>query len=124
MPAHDGPAAGKRIPSLSPGAAWLFRARSCADLERLPDPDVDLEDWASRAFDARQVRRYVDRLPARERLVLHLRYGFAGRALSCREVAEFAGMSLGAVHDIEHRALDRLRQWYRRDGLWPEEPDR
>jgi DNA-directed RNA polymerase specialized sigma24 family protein len=109
-----------RVLTLSPGACWLFSSACAADIELAPDPDANVEDIVCAMWDESLVPAYVDRLPAHERLVVQLRYGLAGPARSCREVAAYCERSVGWVHAAEHRALDRLRRWYRRDGHWPD----
>jgi DNA-directed RNA polymerase specialized sigma24 family protein len=41
--------------------------------------------------------------------------------MPCREVAAFLGLAVSTVHDTEQRALKRLRSFYDRAGLLPEE---
>jgi DNA-directed RNA polymerase specialized sigma24 family protein len=103
--------------TISPVVARVFGATGWDGLAELPDPDVDVPDAAFAALDAEQVRRYVARLPDVEQVVVTLRFGLAGRALTCRELAQAWSCSPGHVHAVEHRALERLRTLYRHDGL-------
>ena len=50
-------------------------------------------------------------LPERERIVVHLRYGFDdGQARTQREVAHLLGVALSTVEAVDRRAQRRLRQ--------------
>jgi DNA-directed RNA polymerase specialized sigma24 family protein len=108
-----------RALTLTPPVAQLFSSSGWDALAAVPDPDVDVEGEALAAVDAETVRLYVDRLPPAERVVIQLRYGLGGRALTCREVAAFCSISVGSAHAAEHEGLERLRQMYRHDGLLP-----
>lgn len=111
MPTNPGRSSG-RLACLSPAAFWLLSATGTQEIDHLPDPGVDVEGDAFAAFEADQVRRYVGELPARERLVIQLRYGFSGRALSHAQTADFLGLSASTIWKDEQRALGRLRGRY------------
>ena len=60
------------------------------------------DDWATRD----ELLRGLDRLPARQRAVLVLRYW---EDLSEARTAEVLGMSVGTVKSHAHRGLEKLR---------------
>jgi DNA-directed RNA polymerase specialized sigma24 family protein len=105
------------ILALAPVTARIFDGSLWDVLATVADPEVDVERDALAALDALEVRRYVDRLPALERIVLTCRYGLGGSTWTCRELADHCGCSAGHIHAVERRAVDRLRAAYRRDGL-------
>jgi DNA-directed RNA polymerase specialized sigma24 family protein len=109
-----------RALTLTPAVARLFSSSGWDVLAAVPDPDVDVEREAVAALDAEEVRRYVDRLPPKERVVIQLRYGLTGYALTCREVAAFCSVAVGSANAAERRGLEQLRAMYRRDGLLPQ----
>jgi len=75
-----------------------------------PDVPVDEESEGGGDFAA-LLRRAVGRLPARERLVVSLRYGFTdGTSHSLQEVAQLLGLGLAAVADADRRARLTLRR--------------
>jgi RNA polymerase sigma-70 factor, ECF subfamily len=95
-----------------PFAAWLYRiaAHELADRRKetarlvsvpadVVAPDADLEGHIA-------LFELVDRLPDDQRRVIELRFG-EGR--SVRDVADALGRSEGAVKQLQHRALERLR---------------
>jgi RNA polymerase sigma-70 factor (ECF subfamily) len=102
-------------------AGWLFAiaSRRIADRERqrgrlrrlaarLREPEPlgeDALDALIRDDDARRVRRLLERLPARDRELLLLRYG-AG--LASAEIGDALGISAGAARVRLSRLLDRL----------------
>jgi RNA polymerase sigma factor (sigma-70 family) len=108
-----------RVMLLCPGVEWLFGLPKGATLDQVADPGPRPDAIVDRAFDVELVRQYVAKLPERERTVVQLRYGIAARPMTCRQVAAFCGIAPASVHAAEHRALERLRQWYARDGLGP-----
>ncbi len=60
------------------------------------------------AVQRRGLRRFVDRLPAKQKAVLELRvYG----DLPFREIARMEGMSEGAAKVNFHHAVKKLREW-------------
>jgi len=74
----------------------------------LPDPG------AARAFERigirmPAVRDWLSRLPAAERKVVELRFGFNGDPHSFSEIAAVLGVSKSTVRRIEGRAMERLR---------------
>ena len=109
-----------RVLCLSSGAFWLFAVPSSRGLEEVADGDADTAELVARALDAEQVRRCVDELPSRERLVVHLHYGFAGRPMPLREVADYCGLSRSTVSVAHRRGLELLRARYLQVGPpWP-----
>lgn len=59
----------------------------------------------------RIMENYSDRLTAREKVVIELRYGLSGKEiLPQRTVAQKLGISRSYVSRIEKRALKKLRQ--------------
>ncbi|WP_236242590.1 sigma-70 family RNA polymerase sigma factor [Streptomyces sp. CC228A] len=67
---------------------------------------------------AEQLREAVGTLPAREALVLSLRYGLHdGRARTRRQIAEHLGLTPERVRQIENRAMAHLRAPERRVPL-------
>lgn len=58
--------------------------------------------------EARRVRRYVDRLPEKQRLAVTLRID---QGLSFREVGELIGSSEGAARVNYHHGITKLRTW-------------
>ena len=74
----------------------------------LPDPG------AARAFERIGIRRpagrdWLSRLPAAERKVVELRFGFNGDPHSFSEIAAVRGVSKSTVRRFEGRAMERLR---------------
>lgn len=60
-----------------------------------------------------RLRRAMSELPALEARVLKLRYGVNNaESLSHRRIANRLGLSVGAVRDLERRALAGLRRQY------------
>ncbi len=79
----------------------------------LADPAPPPEAWLPRAEQARELHRLLDQLPPDQREALTLRF-FGG--LSTRDVAAILVRSEGAVKMLVLRAMDRLRDHYRREG--------
>ena len=72
------------------------------------------EDGVSFELEKREERRIlreaVDRLPARERLIIELRYGFTGdRELTQKEVADTLGISQSYISRLEKKIISELR---------------
>ena len=69
-----------------------------------------LEDEVVRRVTLERVRGVLDRLPARERLVLEMRYGLMdGRQHPQHEIAELLGISRSYVSRVEKHAVELLR---------------
>ena len=69
-----------------------------------------LEDEVIRRVTLERVRGVLDRLPARERLVLELRYGLLdGRQHPQHEIADRLGISRSYVSRVEKHAVELLR---------------
>lgn len=76
----------------------------------LGSPSDLVEDEAIRRMNMAEVRRILQTLPPRERMVLEMRYGLlGGRALLQQEVAEKMGISRSYVSRIETRAIELIR---------------
>lgn len=74
------------------------------------DPDA-LEETVIRRVTIRHVQRVLHRLPARERLVLELRYGLSdGRQHPQHEIARQLGISRSYVSRVEKKAVQLLRE--------------
>ncbi len=74
--------------------------------DRIPEPQ-DL--WSARQM-AEAVNAVVDELPAREAVILRMRYGLnGGKTHSFKEVGEFFNLSRERVRQIEKQTLARLR---------------
>ena len=73
------------------------------------DPDA-LEEEVIRKVTLDKVRRLLQLLPARERLVLEMRYGFTdGTAHPQHEIAQILGISRSYVSRVEKHAVELLR---------------
>ncbi len=74
------------------------------------DPD-DLENAVIRRVTLERVHQVLTSLPARERLVLEMRYGFAdGKQHPQHEVAQVLGISRSYVSRVEKKAIELLRE--------------
>lgn len=67
------------------------------------------EDVLCRQETERQIGGLLDTLSAREAEVLKLRFGFDGAPLSLDQIAEKLGTYRNKIHEIEVRALQKLR---------------
>ena len=97
----------------TPFVAWLFRiaAHALADHWKREGRQVAAPPGAMPASDPAFERtvllfQLVDRLPGDQRRVIELRFG-EGRSI--QETAGLLGRSEGAVKQLQHRALERLR---------------
>lgn len=76
----------------------------------LGSSEDSLEDEVVRRVTLERVRGVLDRLPARERLVLELRYGLLdGRQHPQHEIADRLGISRSYVSRVEKHAVELLR---------------
>lgn len=129
----------KALPRLSPQdnlSAWLYRvclnhcidrrrrlknvpsALTDEDWDRLQGPEVDQpEKIVLRMEQGGIIRRAVDRLPEKQRIVFLLRHY---RLLSISEISLAMGCSTGAVKAHQSRATANLRLYLR--GKLTEEP--
>lgn len=72
-----------------------------------------MEERCEQQEDHRHVRELLDRLPARERQVLLLRYGLAGQPpMTQLDVAGLLHISRSYVSRLESHALELLRSQY------------
>lgn len=75
----------------------------------LQDP-LRMEEDYEKQDDARRLRQLIERLDARERQILLLRYGLGGQPpLTQLETAQVVGISRSYVSRLETRALEQLR---------------
>ncbi len=75
----------------------------------LQDPAC-MEENCEKQDEARQLRGLIDRLDARERQIVLLRYGLAGQPpLTQLETAQIMGISRSYVSRLETHALEQLR---------------
>lgn len=64
----------------------------------------------ARQEEVRVLHAAVDRLSARERLIIELRYGFSGnREFTQKEVADLLGISQSYISRLEKKIIDRLK---------------
>lgn len=79
--------------------------------ERLSQEVWDNRDPAEEILDADErdtLRRGLERLDVRERMVLAFRYGLGGEVLPLREIGRRLGLSGEGVRRIEHHSLRKL----------------
>ena len=75
----------------------------------LADPDaLDPAEEAGEALRQRSVRSAVQTLPARERRLLELRFGFEGEQQSLDAIARELGVSRERVRQLERQALAQI----------------
>jgi RNA polymerase primary sigma factor len=75
------------------------------------DPTAsDPEEEAAEAFRRSAVRRAVANLPERERLILELRFGFAGETASLEAIGKELGIGRERVRQLERQGLARLAE--------------
>lgn len=74
------------------------------DLPKVPPPDVETPLMVAR------MREALEELPPRERQVLEMRWGLTGEEHTFQEVAQAFGVARATAHQIEVRALRRLRK--------------
>lgn len=71
----------------------------------------ELEEEVIRRVTLQRVRKLLEKLPPRERLVLELRYGLVdGRVYPQHEVARRLGISRSYVSRVEKHGLEMLRK--------------
>ena len=76
----------------------------------LGTPPGQVEEDAIRRVSMQQVRSLLQTLPARERMVLEMRYGLLGqKPMMQHEAAEKLGLSRSYISRIESRAISRIR---------------
>ncbi len=64
-----------------------------------------------RREERQNLRRAVERLPSRERLIIEMRFGFDGRReLTQKEVAELLGISQSYISRLEKKIIGELRE--------------
>jgi len=81
--------------------------RELADL--LADPDAgDPVDEAERSLLRQTVQRRLERLPARERLIVERRFGFQGEPQTLETIGHELGLTRERVRQLEVQALKRL----------------
>ncbi len=93
---------------------WIDRHRTHRDLAPLeaaasrPSLDPDPEATLLQAEEREQLSQALTQLPDRMRDVVVYRFI---HGLTHREVAEIMGLQEGHVRVLQHRALQRLREW-------------
>ncbi len=89
--------------------SWGDRRSSIEDLHEEVTAD---SDETSRKLEKREelriVKEGIDRLPAKERLLMRLHFE---RGLALEEVADVMHLSLQNAYTVKHRAVKRLRSW-------------
>ncbi len=74
------------------------------------DPDMVSRDMEE-AEERKTVRESVAALPAREKLIIELRFGFGGgEELTQKEVADHLGISQSYISRLEKRIISELRE--------------
>jgi RNA polymerase sporulation-specific sigma factor len=87
---------------------WDGNELLLSDVLGSDDPPVGQE--VVEAEERTSLRRAVARLPARERLIIELRFGLGGRReLTQTEVAELLGISQSYISRLEKKILRKLR---------------
>ncbi len=77
-----------------------------------PLRDPGAEEAFDRVLDrveCDQLAGLIDRLGARERVIVRAHFGFDGQEQPLREIARTVGLSAERVRQLEHEALDELR---------------
>jgi Sigma-70, region 4 len=74
-----------------------------------PDPDVDLYEETIGDETVEEALRFLRRLPARDRMVIYLRYGVHCEPQSTQSTASLMRILPMTVTRIEHRVLKELR---------------
>jgi RNA polymerase primary sigma factor len=82
---------------------------------------VDPEEEAADSFRRDAVRQAVANLPERERLILELRFGFAGETESLEAIGKQLGIGRERVRQLERQGLARLA--VELDGVVTLDPD-
>ena len=78
-------------------------------LDILGTDSDEVENEVLRSFDSGKVRKLLDHLDARERVVIELRYGLTGKApMPQREVADILGISRSYISRIEKHGIEVL----------------
>lgn len=79
----------------------------------VPGPDMTVpEEWSEAGVSA-QLADYLERVPARERACIRLRYG---DDLSAAEIGQVLGSSAAGARTLQYRAMTRLRDLIGADG--------
>jgi RNA polymerase primary sigma factor len=68
----------------------------------------DPAEEATSAVESEEIRRAVSRLPARERRVVELRFGFEGEPASLERIGNELGLSRERIRQLEADAFERL----------------
>jgi RNA polymerase sigma-70 factor (ECF subfamily) len=76
-------------------------------LDRIPDPDPDVEEQAEARLKAQQMRTALNSLPKEQRQVLEMAYFYG---MTRQEIAEATGEALGTIHTRARLGLQKLRQ--------------
>jgi RNA polymerase sigma-70 factor, ECF subfamily len=111
-----------------PFQAWLYQiaVNAIADRYRAAKPvedideqralaaDTDIEAVATRRDELRRIWRIVERLPAPQRTAMVLKFQ---EDLKIEDIAIAMGKSPGAVKLLIHRAVTKLRDEARKEGI-------
>jgi RNA polymerase sigma factor (sigma-70 family) len=69
--------------------------------------------WSNKASawpDRDEIRRAVDSLPQKERIVITQRFGLDGPPVTLEEIGRFLGCTRERVRQVEVKALDNLKR--------------
>lgn len=76
--------------------------------ETIPDKHIDVAELAIENIKSEAIRRAVKTLPARERKILALRFGFYGDQLTLEAIGAEIGVTRERVRQLERQALRSL----------------
>lgn len=86
-------------------------------MDILPSDEAEVSDTVGLNMDIKNLYRYIDEcLEGREREIILLRYGLAGKPYTQREIAKSMGISRSYVSRIEKKALAKLNQRFSGEG--------
>lgn len=76
-------------------------------LDRIPDPDMDVEKQAQSNLKTQQVRNALAALPREQRQVIEMAYFYG---MKRQEIAEVTGEAPGTIHTRARLGLQKLRR--------------
>lgn len=107
-----------------PFAAWLYRIAANAVHDKwqrltrengrpaMEAPSVEFDDTEIERTELRaRLFRNVAKLPAEQRRVIEMRFN---EEKSIQEIAKAMGKSTGAVKQLQHRAIEKLREQHKK----------
>jgi RNA polymerase sigma factor (sigma-70 family) len=97
---------------VSPLLPELLSLKAGESAESVEDPWTDVVDEVCSVVEVADLRHRLEKLPARERTVISLRYGIGGTPKTYRAIARDLEVALGTVCNIEKRALSMLQAAY------------